>query len=128
MIVAVGLDIVELARIERVWRRHPERFLDRHFTPEEIAFFRAKSDPLASIAARFAAKEAFQKCWPESHGWRDVAVERRGAKPTLALAPALAREMERRNWVSHLSLTHSRDHAGAVVVLEQRPAAPGAAA
>ena len=127
MIVAVGLDLVELARIERVWRRHPERFLERHFTPGEIAFCRAKADPLPSLAARFAAKEAFQKCWPESHGWRDVWVERRGARPTLALAPGLAADMTRRDWVAHLSLTHSREHAGAVVVLEHRSAAQDAA-
>ena len=120
MIVAVGLDVVELVRIKRVWQRHPERFLYRHFTPEEITFCRAKSDPLPSIAARFAAKEAFQKCWPENHGWQDVWVMREERRPELAFAPRIAAEMERRGWRTHLSLTHSKDHAAAVVVLEAR--------
>lgn len=118
MIVAVGLDLVELARIEGVRSRHPERFLERHFTADEIAFCRDQADPLPSLAARFAAKEAFQKCWFEAHGWRDVWVERDGVKPQLGFAPSIASELERRGWRAHLSLTHARDHAAAVVVLE----------
>lgn len=120
MIVAVGIDVIELERIKRVYQRHPHRFLYRHFTAEEITFCRGRADPLPSIAARFAAKEAFQKCWPASHGWQDVWVVREGRKPKLAFAQAIASEMEARRWVAHLSLTHSRDHAAAVVVLEER--------
>lgn len=126
MIVAVGLDLVELDRIRGVLERHPERFLDRHFAPEEIDYCRARRDPVPSLAARFAAKEAFQKCWPESHGWRDVWVRREDAPhavPRLALSPALDRALDERGLVAHLSLTHARDHAAAVVVLERRGAA-----
>jgi holo-[acyl-carrier protein] synthase len=119
MIVAVGLDIVELARVARVWRNHPQRFLDRHFTTAEVAFCRSKADPLPSLAARFAAKEAFQKCWPEAHGWRDVWVERDERKPRLGFAPSLQRQLDASGWVAHLSLTHGRDLAAAVVVLER---------
>lgn len=119
MIVAVGLDLVELERIAGVWRRHPERFLSRHFTPEEIGYCRSQSDPVPSLAARFAAKEAFQKCWPDTHGWRDVWVVRDGRKPRLEFSERIARRMVERNWRAHLSLTHSRDHAAAVVVLEE---------
>ena len=120
MIVAVGIDVIELERIKRVYQRHPHRFLYRHFTAEEITFCRGKVDPLPSIAARFAAKEAFQKCWPVSHGWQDVWVVREGRKPTLAFAPDISAEMDRQSWVAHLSLTHSKDYAAAVVVLEAR--------
>lgn len=120
MIVAVGIDVIELERIKRVYQRHPHRFLYRHFTAEEITFCRAKSDPLPSIAARFAAKEAFQKCWPVSHGWQDVWVVREGRKPTLAFTSEIADVMAERGWFAHLSLTHSRDHAAAIVVLEER--------
>ena len=122
MIVSVGIDVIELERIKRVYQRHPHRFLYRHFTAEEITFCRAKSDPLPSIAARFAAKEAFQKCWPVSHGWQDVWVVREGRKPLLAFAPSIETEMDERGWIAHLSLTHSKDHAAAVVVLEERRA------
>lgn len=120
MIVSIGIDIVELVRIKEVWQKHPSRFLYRHFTPEEITFCRSQSDPLPSIAARFAAKEAFQKCWHESHGWQDVWVEKDGVKPQLHFSEKIREQMESRGLVAHLSLTHSRDNAAAVVVLEER--------
>lgn len=119
MIVAVGLDVIELVRIKRIWQRHPKRFLYRHFTADEITFCRSKADPLPSIAARFAAKEAFQKCWPESHGWQDVWVVREGMKPRLAFAPPIEKRIDEEGLKVHLSLTHSRDHAAAVVILEK---------
>ena len=119
MIIAVGIDIVDLLRIKKVWQRHPERFLYRHFTSEEIKYCRSKADPLPHIAARFAAKEAFQKCWYETHGWQDVWVVRHGVKPKLHFSEAIQSEMQNRNWLAHLSLTHDKDHAAAVVVLEE---------
>ncbi len=118
MIIAVGLDVIELVRVERVWNGHRERFLERHFTPEEIAYCLKRASPLASLASRFAAKEAFQKCWPEPHGWRDVWVVMEGVKPKLRFAESIAAVMEEERQVAHLSLTHSHDHAAAVVVLE----------
>jgi len=120
VIVAVGIDIVELVRIKGIWQRHPERFLYRHFSAEEIVYCRAKADPLPSIAARFAAKEAFQKCWYEAHGWQDVWVEMDGVKPVLHFTPAIAEEMAQRGWTAHLSLTNERNYAAAMVVLEER--------
>lgn len=120
MIVAVGLDLIELERVRRVYTRHPERFLTRHFTPDEVHYCQEHADPIPSLAARFAAKEAFQKCWPEPHGWRDVWVVRQGSKPHLALSRALAQVMHERSLHVHLSLSHSKDHAAAVVVLEER--------
>ncbi len=120
MIVAVGLDLIELERIRGVLERHPERFLTRHFTAGEISYCRSRSNIIPSLAARFAAKEAFQKCWPVSHGWRDVWVEHRDRRPVLCFSEPIEEEMRRQGLVAHLSLTHSRDTAGAVVVLEQR--------
>lgn len=122
MIVAVGIDIVELMRVKGIWQRHPERFLYRHFTADEIRYCRAKADPLPSIAARFAAKEAFQKCWFETHGWQDVWVEMVGVKPELRFTESIQAEMVQRHWVAHLSLTNERNYAAAVVVLEERQA------
>jgi holo-[acyl-carrier protein] synthase len=119
VIVAIGLDIVELARVRGVWQRHPERFLTRHFTPAELHYCLAKRDPLPSLAARFAAKEAFQKCWPQAHRWRDVWVEHQGARPVLAFAEPMAEALAQEQLVAHLSLSHSRDYAAAVVVLER---------
>lgn len=117
-IVAIGTDITSVSRLRGVYERHPRRFLERHFTPEEIEYCMAKADPMLSLAARFAAKEAFQKCWPENHGWREVWVEMRGPRPALNFAPRIARRMELEGWRAHLSLAHEHEHATAVVILE----------
>ena len=123
MIVAVGVDMIELERIRSVLERHPRRFRERHFHPAELAELAGRSDPVPGLAARFAAKEAFQKCWPETFGWREVWVAKDGRRPLLAFAPALAAALADRGLHVHLSLTHTREHAAAVVVLEA-PAAP----
>jgi len=111
--------MIELARVRAVLERHPERFLDRHFHPQELADLEGRLDPVPGLAARFAAKEAFQKCWPETFGWRDVWVVKEGPRPRLAFAPELAAALQAQGLAVHLSLSHTRDHAAAVAVLER---------
>ncbi len=124
MIVAVGIDMIELSRVRAVLERHPERFVDRHFHASERAELQGRSDRVPGLAARFAAKEAFQKCWPETFGWRDVWVVKEGRRPELAFSPALTAALREQRLVAHLSLTHTREHAAAFVVLERRDVAP----
>lgn len=119
MIVAVGLDVLELERIQKVWSRYRDRFLDRHFDREEIDYCLSKANPLPHLTARFAAKEAFQKCWRESHGWKEVWVSRTGRRPVLKFSDKIQSEMDERGWTAHLSLTHSTTVASAVVILEK---------
>ena len=127
MIVAVGIDLVDLDRIALAWSRHGERFLRRCFTAEEQGLLIGRVDPVPGMAARFAAKEAFQKVYPRTLEWRDVGVahDARGA-PELHYSPTLAAELAARGWRAHLSLTHAREQAAAVVVLEAPPTAAGA--
>lgn len=119
MIIAIGTDIVSIPRLRGVYQRHPERFLQRHFTQPELDYCLAKADPLPSLAARFAAKEAFQKCWPEPYGWLEVWVEMNGPRPTLCFAEPLHQRMQQEGWVAHLSLSHEHQHATAFAVLEK---------
>jgi len=127
VIVAVGHDLIENARIRGLLEREGDRFY-RLFAPAETEYCARLADPIPSYAARFAAKEAFQKVWPRPHGWQDVWVERERtpdgpfpyAAPLLGFAPAIAEQMKRNGWSAHLSLTHTREHASAVVVLEAR--------
>jgi len=119
MIVAVGIDIIELERIERVWNRYRSRFIERHFTQEEIDYAFSKTNPLPSLAARFAAKEAFQKCWRESYGWKEVWVSREGRRPVLKFSDKIQQEIDEKGYVVHLSLTHSKGNAAAVVIMEK---------
>ena len=126
MIVAIGNDLIELERIRRVWRRDGDHFLGRIFHEVELEYCLRMSDPLPSLAARFAAKEAFQKVWPRPHGWKEVWVRREPTpngpfshhRPVLCFSEDIALELEERRWTAHLSLTHTREHAAAVVVLE----------
>jgi holo-[acyl-carrier protein] synthase len=118
-IVAIGTDLVELKRLRAVWDRHPERFLQRHFAKVELEYCLSKPDPLPSLAARFAAKEAFQKCWPQSFGWLEVWVELPGRRPELRFAPRIHARMLGGHLKAHLSLSHEKSHALAVVVLER---------
>jgi len=122
VIVAVGIDMIELERVRAVLDRHPQRFLERHFHTDEIDELRGRADRIPGLAARFAAKEAFQKCWPETFGWRDVWVVKEGRRPRLAFSPALAAALLGQHLETHLSLTHTREHAAAVVILERTEA------
>ena len=119
MIVAVGTDIVALERIRKILAaKSRDRFLQRTFTPTELEYCLAKPDPAPSLAARFAAKEAFQKCWPETHGWTDVWIEFAGVKPKLKFSASLESVMVERGWNAHVSLAHEKEFAVATVILE----------
>ncbi|HEX8184186.1 MAG TPA: holo-ACP synthase [Blastocatellia bacterium] len=124
MIVAIGIDIVEIARIEKVFSRRGERFRNRVFTEGEIAYCEGRTSRMESYAARFAAKEAVMKAlgtgWGEGVGWRDIEVGRaETGAPTIRLhRRALERMSEIGARKAHLSLTHSRDIAMAQVILE----------
>jgi holo-[acyl-carrier protein] synthase len=124
VIVGLGMDVVEIARIGRILDGPPgraERFLARCFTPRERAYCEGARDRGARYAARFAAKEAAAKALgaPAGTGWHDVEVERSGGAPSLALrgvaAAAAARLGVRRVLVT---LTHDAGVAAATVVLE----------
>ncbi|NTY00790.1 4'-phosphopantetheinyl transferase superfamily protein [Deinococcus sp. JMULE3] len=127
MIVAVGHDLIEISRIRRMLQREGRR-AEKLFAPTELEYCARLTDPAPSLAARFAAKEAFQKVWPRPHGWRDVWVQRDRtpggpfpfAPPVLGFTPDIAAELTERGWVAHLTLTHTKEHASAVVILEAR--------
>ena len=71
---AVGIDVIEIARVRKVLERHPERFLSRVYSPEEVAFCRGR---VPELAARFAAKEAVMKALgtgARGLAWREIEV------------------------------------------------------
>ena len=125
MVLGIGTDVIEIARIERSIERYGEAFLRRVYTAEEVAYCeRKKKNSAESYAARFAAKEAGAKALGTgiSRGvsWTEFAVGREpGGRPVLRL---LGRAGELAVGLGvvrvSLSLTHSRDVAMAVVVLE----------
>ena len=125
MIVAIGIDIIEVARIREVLERTP-RFRERVFTPAERAYCDSRGAVAAQhYAARFAAKEAALKAletgWRGGISWQDVEVaSRESGAPYLVLhGPVLELFNKAGASAAHLSLSHTTEHAVAQVVLEQ---------
>ncbi len=125
MILGLGTDLIEVERIDASVRRFGDRFLERVFTPAEVAYcLRKRAAAAESFAARFAAKEAGAKALGTgiSRGvaWREIEVRREpGSAPTLhwsGRAAERARAMGVRR--ASVSLTHSRTAAMAVVLVE----------
>lgn len=114
-----GIDLIEIARVERAMQRHGERFFARFFTPGERAIC---EDQPHRLAARIAAKEAAAKALGVGIGdihWIEVEVEGDNRqRPVLVLHGAalkFAQDLGLREW--EVSLTHSGGQAAAVVVM-----------
>lgn len=125
MVFGIGTDIIEIQRVADKLRRTGS-LKKRIFTPREIAYCESKAKSAQHFAARFAAKEAFLKAigtgW--SRGYRFIDIEilnnERG-KPEL-LVQGKVKDFCRENGITgfHVTLSHSRDLAKAVVVLEKK--------
>jgi holo-[acyl-carrier protein] synthase len=125
MVLGLGTDLIETRRVQESIDRFGERFLERIFTAGEIAYcLRKKRNAAESFAARFAAKEAGAKALGTgiSRGvsWKEFEVRRAvSGQPSLHLS-GRAQELAEALGVRRvqLSLTHSRELAIAVVVVE----------
>ena len=124
MVVGLGTDLAEISRVARSIERFGERFLERIYTSGEIEYCMRKKGFAESFAARFAAKEAGAKALGTgiSRGvsWQEFEVSRAAnGKPSLVLHGRAA-ELAAARGITRisLSLTHSRETAMAVVVME----------
>jgi holo-[acyl-carrier protein] synthase len=127
VIVAVGVDLIELDRIQRLWDDGSDRFLARVFTLRERAYCLARARPAESLAARYAAKEAVMKClgtgWSEGVGFTQIEVERDATgRPRVHLSGRAA-EIAARLGITgfHVSLSHSGQAALAFAVAVRDP-------
>ena len=121
MIIGVGVDLIAIKRIEKAYRRRPERFLARIFTAAELALFAQRPSIIPAAAARFAGKEAVLKaigCGIGPAAMRDVEIlAPPGLKPQVRLSGAAVRLAEERGITGiELSLTHEPPFAGAIAV------------
>jgi holo-[acyl-carrier protein] synthase len=124
MIVGLGVDIAEVDRIEAAIARHGQHFLDRVFTPAEIAYCSKHRNRAERFAGRFAVKEAAMKAlgtgWRRGVRWVDIEVIREpSGKPTLKLSGA-SRAIADRLGVTHIAvtITHTGNMALAEVIFE----------
>ena len=130
-VVGIGVDLVECSRIQHSLDRFGDRFLRRVFTDGEIEYAMSMKFPARHLAARFAAKEAVSKAFGtgigKKMGWRDIDVRKRpSGEPFLVLsggADALARTRGVANAL--ITLSHTDEHATAMIVLEGAADNPG---
>ena len=123
MIGSIGVDMIEVARIENALRTHGDRFLNRVFTRSEREYCDGKP---GRLAARFAAKEAVAKALGTGIGqvaWREIEVDRSsfGAPIVRLYGRALLRAAALKFDGIHLTLSHTHQHALAFVVCESLP-------
>ncbi len=125
MIYGIGIDVVHVPRLKIAVERWGNKFLRRVFTDDEISYSFRKKDAYPSLAARFAAKEAFIKAIGAevAVSFTDIIVTTSGTgKPSLIFrGRALIHVSDRNISSSHLSLSHDHEYAMAMVVLEQFP-------
>jgi len=126
MIVGLGIDAVDIERIERMFADKGERMRARLFTADEIAYLATKAFPAQHIAVRLAAKEAAYKALAGNDlargiGWRDIeVVSRPDGSPELRLHGRAAERLTEVGGTGvHVSLTHSAATAVAVVIVER---------
>ena len=113
----MGLDLLEIDRLERALERHP-RLRSRLFTTSELAYADARARPGQHLAARFCAKEAVAKALGLT-GWAfaDVEVVASAAAPEIRLHGAVAERARELGVRCAISLTHTHTTAGAVATV-----------
>jgi holo-[acyl-carrier protein] synthase len=122
MIRGIGVDILEIGRIERIIGTHGAVFLNRVFTPAEIRYCSGKRNAAQHFAARFAAKEAVSKALATGlrggFSWKDIEVMNDAlGQPHIALSGTLKSALV--NACVRVSLSHSDSHVVAMVVMEE---------
>lgn len=124
MILGVGIDMEETARIGESIEKFGAKFLEKIYTEAEVKFCDGKANAVERYTARFAAKEAtfkaLQASWDEGVSWRDFEViAQPGGAPRMELSGGAARIAEGKGVKRiHLSFSHTKHYVTAVAVLE----------
>ena len=124
MILGIGIDLVEIVRIDQSLQRFGDSFIQRIFLPSEIEYCRKMKSPSRHFAARFAAKEAVSKAFGTGFGkklgWKDIEVCRSAEGQPHLVFHGNGKKMAKERGVTqtHLSLTHHETTAAAFVILE----------
>jgi len=121
-VIGHGIDLVECARLGELVRRHGRRFLERVFTPAELAYARGRARETEHLAGRFAAKEAVLKVlgtgWRNGIAWTDIEVLNTPAgQPRVRLAGKCRQVADAMGLAAiHLSISHTATHAMASAI------------
>jgi holo-[acyl-carrier protein] synthase len=126
-VIGIGIDLVEVERIQHSLDRFGERFLLRVFTEGEIKYSMSMKFPARHLAARFAGKEAVAKAFGtgigKTMGWRNIDICKRPTGEPFLVFSGPGRELAAKRGVTSalITLTHTDHHAMACVVLESAP-------
>ena len=124
MILGVGIDIIEVARIASSYEKFGERFVNRILHPDEIAYCLSHKNPAPFLAVRFSAKEAISKAFGTGIcaqlGWQDMEVGRKDSGEPCVILHGKGLELlaRRGGRCVHLTLSHTEKHATAMAILE----------
>src|SRR5512136_2348134 len=121
MVKGIGVDIIEIARVRRSIETLGDRFLQKVFTPGEIAYCSAKNDRHQHFAARFAAKEAVSKAlstgWAGEFRWKDVELTNDpSGQPRISVHGPLREKLAGAS--VFVSISHSHSDVVAMVIIE----------
>jgi holo-[acyl-carrier protein] synthase len=122
MVTGIGIDIIEISRIEQSIAQYGDIFLSKLFTDNEILYCKSKQFPTQHYAARFAAKEAFSKAvatgWSGEFEWKNIEVKNDPTgKPDFILYGKTAETLK--GYSVFLSMSHSDTTVVAFVVIEK---------
>jgi holo-[acyl-carrier protein] synthase len=126
MVYGIGIDLVENGRIEKIIGKWGQKFLQRVFSDREVEYCRRHVQPSIHYGARFAAKEAFLKALGIGLGMgaklKEIEVVRNNkGKPDIVLSGGAKVQMGEKNITNiHLSLTHTKKYASAIILLEKK--------
>src|SRR5437867_894093 len=123
-ILGIGIDIIEVERIQKSFEKFGERFLKRILHPNEINYCLSHRVPAPFLAARFAAKEAISKAFGTGIGallgWHDMEIGRKESGEPYVVLYGGGQQLlvERKARAVLISLSHTQAHAAAVAILE----------
>ena len=123
MIVGIGLDVVEIARIEKIWNRYGVNFAQKILHPDELQIM-PESCPITFLAGRFASKEAISKALGTGIsggiGFADLCIIKRKSGQPQAILFNAAKDVMQHIGAKNIfiSITHSKNVAAAVAILE----------
>ncbi len=124
MVLGIGIDIIEVARIAASHERFGERFLKRILHPNEISYCLSHRMPAPFLAARFAAKEAISKAFGTGIGaqlgWHDMEVGRKESGEPFVILHAAGKKLLQQHGgrMVLISLSHTQQYATAVAILD----------
>jgi holo-[acyl-carrier protein] synthase len=124
MVIGIGIDIIEVARIQASHERFGERFLKRILLPAETDYCLSNRVPAPFLAVRFAAKEAISKAFGtgigSKLGWLDMEICRKPSGEPFVVLHGIGKQLleERKAGAVLVSLSHTQSYACAVALLQ----------